>query len=90
MVRGRLRVHHDELEVTTLGPGSTVGELAALIPEPRSASVTAIEPATLLRIDKPVLDELLADRPALASGIIAALVGMVRERVRVHTDSTSA
>jgi CRP/FNR family transcriptional regulator, cyclic AMP receptor protein len=90
VVRGRLRVHHDSLEVTTLGPGSTVGELAALIPEPRSASVTAIEPATLLRIDKPVLDELLADRPALASGIIAALVGMVRERVRVHTDSTSA
>jgi CRP-like cAMP-binding protein len=65
-----------------------VGELAALVPEPRSASVTAVEPATLLRIDKPVLDELLADRPALASGIIAALVAMVRERVRAQTDTT--
>ena len=90
VVRGRLRVHHDARDVTILGPGSTVGELAALIPEPRSASVTAIESATLLRIDKPVLDELLADRPALASAIIAALVGMVRERVRAQTDSTSA
>jgi CRP-like cAMP-binding protein len=42
--------------------------------------VTALEPATLLRIDKPLLDELLADRPALSSGVIAALVAMVRER----------
>jgi len=90
VVRGRLRVHHGPREVTILGPGSTVGELAALVPEPRSAWVSAIEPSTLLRIDKPVLDELLADRPALASGIIAALVGMVRERVRAQTDTTSA
>ena len=89
VVRGRLRVHHGPRDVTVLGPGSTVGELAALLPEPRSADVTAMEPSTLLRIDKPVLDELLADRPALASGIIAALVGMVRERVRAQTDTTS-
>lgn len=82
VVRGRIRVHHGEHEVTTLGPGSTVGELAALVPEPRSASVAALEPTTLLRIDKPVLDELLADRPALASAIIAALVAMVRDRAR--------
>ena len=86
VVRGRLRVHHGPREVTTLGPGSTVGELAALVPEPRSASVTALEPAVLLRIDKAVLDELLADRPALASGIIGALVAMIRERSRSDTD----
>lgn len=89
VVRGRLRVHHGDRDVTVIGPGSTVGELAALVPEPRSASVTAMEPSTVLRIDKPVLDELLADRPALASGIIAALVGMVRERVRAQSDTTS-
>jgi CRP-like cAMP-binding protein len=87
VVQGRLRVHHGGREVTTLGPGTTVGELAALVPEPRSASVTAVEPSTLLRIDKPVLDELLADRPAIASGIIAALVAMVRERARAQGDT---
>jgi CRP/FNR family transcriptional regulator, cyclic AMP receptor protein len=90
VVRGRLRVHHGDREVTTLGAGSTVGELAALVPEPRLASVTALEPTTLLRIDKPVLDELLADRPALAHGVIAALVAMVRERAGSRTDTTSA
>jgi CRP/FNR family transcriptional regulator, cyclic AMP receptor protein len=88
VVRGRLRVHRGEETLAILGPGSTVGELAALVPEPRSATVTAVEPATLLRIDKPLLDELLADRPALANGIIAALVAMVRERARPSGDST--
>jgi CRP/FNR family transcriptional regulator, cyclic AMP receptor protein len=90
VVQGRLRVHHDERTVTDLGAGSTVGELAALVPEPRTASVTALESTTLLRIDKPILDALLADRPALASAIIAALVAMVRERTRSEADSTPA
>lgn len=84
VVRGRLRVHRGTDEVAVVGPGSTVGELAALVPEARSASVTALEPSTLLRIDKPVLDELLADRPELASGVIAALVAMIRERGRAR------
>lgn len=87
VVSGRLRVHHGAREITILGAGSTVGELAALVPEPRTASVTALEPTTLLRIDRPVLEELLADRPALAGGIIAALVAMVRERGRAESDA---
>jgi len=88
VVRGRLRVHRADETVAELGAGTTVGELAALVPEPRAATVTAIEPSILLRIDKPLLDELLADRPALANGIIAALVAMVRERSRPRTDTT--
>ena len=90
VVEGRLRVHHGDRTVASLGAGSTVGELAALVPEPRSASVTALEPTLLLRIDKPILDELLADRPALASGIIEALVAMVRERTHAEADTSSA
>jgi CRP-like cAMP-binding protein len=89
VVRGRLRVHHGPREVTVIGAGATVGELAALVPEARTASVTALEPTTLLRIDKPILDELLADRPALAQGVIAALVAMVRERVRAQAESAT-
>jgi CRP-like cAMP-binding protein len=90
VVRGRLRVHRRDREITVLAEGSTVGELAALVPEPRVASVTALEPTTLLRIERPLLVELLADRPALATGIIAALVAMVRERSRSEADTTQA
>jgi len=88
LVRGRLRVHQGDRTLTVLDPGATVGELAALVPEPRSASVTALEPAMLLRIDKGVLDELLADRPELARGVIEALVAMIRRRSGAGTDST--
>jgi CRP-like cAMP-binding protein len=80
IVDGRIRIHQGEHTLVELGPGATVGELAALVPEPRSASATAIERSTLLRLGKPVLDELLADRPALAIGIITALVTRLRER----------
>ena len=88
IVRGGVRVHHGERVVTVLRAGATVGELAALVPERRTASVTTVEPTHMLRIDRPLLEELLADRPALAQGIIAALVAMVRERAYSEADTS--
>jgi CRP-like cAMP-binding protein len=74
IVEGRVRVHRGSQTLVELGPGNTVGELAVLVPQPRTASVTALEPTVALRLDKPVLDELLADWPELAHGVIDALV----------------
>ena len=90
LVRGRVRVHQGDQTLAVLEAGATVGELAALVPEPRSASVTVLEPAMLMRIEKAVLDELLVDRPELATGIISALVTMLRARYRAGTDSKPA
>ena len=67
-------MHRGEQTLVELGSGTTVGELAALVPQPRAASVTALEPTLALRLDKTVLDELLADWPELAHGVIDALV----------------
>jgi CRP/FNR family transcriptional regulator, cyclic AMP receptor protein len=78
MVDGRVRVHRGDQTLLELGPGATVGELAVLVPAPRTASVTALEPTLLLRVDKAVLDELLADWPELAHGVIAELVARLR------------
>jgi CRP/FNR family cyclic AMP-dependent transcriptional regulator len=78
VVEGRFVARDGERTLRELGPGATVGELAALAPEPRSASVTALEDGLLLRIDKALLDELLADRPELARAVITSLVRMVR------------
>jgi len=75
IVDGRVRVHRGGETLVELGPGVTVGELAALVPQPRTASVTALEPTLLLRLDKAVLDDLLADWPELAHAVIAVLVG---------------
>lgn len=78
LVRGRLVATDGDHVLRELDPGATVGELAALAPEPRSATVTALAPSLLLRIDRPVLDELLADHPQLARGVITSLVRMIR------------
>ena len=78
VVEGRFVARDGERTLRELGPGATVGELAALAPEPRSASVTALEDGLLLRIDKALLDELLADRPELARAVITSLVRMLR------------
>lgn len=78
VVSGRFVARVGDRTLRELGPGATVGELAALAPEPRSASVTALEPGLLLRIDKPLLDELFADRPELARAVITSLVRMLR------------
>ena len=57
---------------------SALGELAVLVPAPRTASVTALEPTLVLRVDQPVLDDLLADWPELTHGVIAELVARLR------------
>jgi CRP-like cAMP-binding protein len=68
----------DRSRLIELGPGATVGELAVLVPAPRAASVTALEPTLVLRVDQAVLDELLVDWPELAQGVIAELVSRLR------------
>ena len=79
IVEGRVRVHRGDHTIVELGQGSTVGELAVLEPAPRSASVIALEPTRVLRVDEIVLDELLVEWPELARGVIAQLVSRLRE-----------
>lgn len=83
VVEGEVRVHSGERTLLHLGKNETVGELAALDPEPRAASVTAVEEATLFRLDKAALDEVMADRPEMAQGIIRALCQRIRLQGRL-------
>jgi CRP-like cAMP-binding protein len=78
VIEGRVRVHRRDQTLVELGAGATVGELAVLVPQPRAASVTVLEPTLALRIGKDVLDDLLADWPELTNGVIAALVARLR------------
>ncbi len=87
IIHGRVRVHSGERTIIVLGPGETVGEFAILDPEPRSASVTAEESVLLFRIDKAPFDEVMADRPEIAQGIIRELVRRLREQGRLFAES---
>lgn len=76
---GALSVHDGEREFARLGPRDVFGELAVLDPESRSASVTALEPSRLLRLDGADLYELMSDRIEVARGIIRVLCRRLRE-----------
>jgi len=78
VVDGQVRVHKDEQTIVLLDAGASVGELAVLDPEPRSASVTATTGTMLFRIDKEPFDEVMADRPEIAQGVLRALCDRIR------------
>lgn len=78
VVDGRVRVHLEGETLAELGEGEIVGELAALDPEPRSASVTALVPSRLFRIDQELLLELMADQPEIVRGVIHELAQRIR------------
>ncbi|WP_291389760.1 cyclic nucleotide-binding domain-containing protein [Devosia sp.] len=78
---GRVRVHDGAHEVAQLGPGDVFGEMALIEPEPRSASVTALEETCLLQLDQQAFFELVDDRPEVARGLLRVLSRRLREAI---------
>jgi CRP-like cAMP-binding protein len=62
-----------EIKVADLGQNALVGEMGILSETPRSASVTASESTTALRIDKRVFLELLAQFPQMSLAVMREL-----------------
>ena len=79
---GKVRVHDGERLLNYLGERDVFGEMALLDPEPRLASVTAVEATRLFRLDQAPFFELMSERPEVATGIIRVLTGRLRDRVR--------
>lgn len=79
IVEGEVEVARDDRRLR-LGPGSVVGELAVLDPEPRSADVLAVSPVRAFQLRKAAFDEALNTRPEIAAGVIAELVRRLREK----------
>lgn len=82
VVNGKVRVHVGNREVTVLGERAVFGELAALDPEPRSASITALEDTLLFSVDQDTLYELMAEQVKMARGIIRVLCQRLRSAVQ--------
>ncbi|GAB4441537.1 MAG: hypothetical protein OHK0015_38990 [Chloroflexi bacterium OHK40] len=82
IVSGRVRVHDGERTLNELGSRDVFGEMALLDPEPRIASVTAIEDTLLFRVDHEPFVQVMADRVEVALGIIRVLTRHLRARVR--------
>jgi signal transduction histidine kinase len=86
IVEGQLRVtkHGQDREVilATLGPGEVVGEIALLDTAPRTASVTADVPSTLIRIPAEAFESLIED-----SRVVRRMFRTVTSRLRGIEDT---
>ena len=78
IVTGKVRVHDGETEITTLQERDFFGELAALDPHPRSASVTAMEDTTLFCLKERDLYELITEYVEVGRGILQILCQRLR------------
>lgn len=81
IVEGRMLVHDGDRHIAELGSREVVGEMAALDPEVRSASVTALEDSFLFRVSQRMLSQLMAERSEVAQGIIHVLCRRLRKTV---------
>ena len=65
--------------VATLGPGSMVGEMALIDHRPRSASVVAETPMTLLSLNAKSFRKMLDEMPKASQKVMALLNARLRE-----------
>jgi CRP-like cAMP-binding protein len=82
IVSGRVRVHDGELTLNHLGKMEVFGEMSALDPQPRSATVTAVEKTVLFCLEREPLFNLISEHPEISQEIIHILSQRLRARMR--------
>lgn len=89
VVSGRLRVFGvrddgTELSVAEIGPGETIGEMALISNESRSASVDALRDTELLRLSKKGFDRLVTEQPGTMAVFTRIIVERLNRRIRAR------
>lgn len=79
VVYGRVKVHIGEQELAQLDKGSFFGEMALFDAEPRSASVTTLEPCDCLTLNQLQLIDAIDETPAIAINLTRFLSRRIRE-----------
>lgn len=82
IIEGEMKVHDGDKELAVLGNRKVFGELAALDPEPRSASITALKDTHLFRLDQGPLYDLMAEHVEVVRGIMHVLCNRMRNATR--------
>jgi AAA family ATP:ADP antiporter len=78
IVTGSVRVFDGDRTINVLEARDIFGELALLDPEPRSASVAALEDTQLFRIDRETFSELMAGNISIVRGVLHVLCERLR------------
>ncbi|OFX22328.1 MAG: hypothetical protein A2041_04260 [Bacteroidetes bacterium GWA2_31_9b] len=78
IVSGNVMVHDKEHIFARFSDNDFFGEYALIDSSVRSASVTAVEKTTLLRLDQSIFNEILAEETDVAKSILKALINRLR------------
>jgi ATP:ADP antiporter, AAA family len=81
IAQGLCRVHSESETLAVLGNGHIFGELSALDPEHRTASVTAIEDSYLFRLSQEELNILIESHIEVSKGIIQILCQRLKNSI---------
>lgn len=79
IVEGEATVKRNQRKIATLGPGDAVGELSLLDHGPRTATVVAATPMTLLVLSTREFSGVVDEVPGLAHKLMSALASRIRE-----------
>jgi len=82
VLEGTVKVHQSQRQLAHLGVRDVFGEMAIVDSEPRSASVTAVQDAVLLKIARDDFRDILLERPEIGMGIIKVLSRRLRDASR--------
>lgn len=78
ILEGEVRVLRDGHELTVLGPGEFVGEMASIDSEPRSADAITVGPTRLLVFHPRALDELMGTNGQVAHRLLQQIAQRLR------------
>lgn len=94
IVKGDVRIHNDEMTITTLRTGDAIGEIALLDQKPRTATATAVTDMQLLAIHVEPFFNTVTAHVDINRAIMRMLAGRVRhllateqERMRNATNN---
>ena len=79
LVDGTVDVLKDGALLRSMGAGEVIGELAALSPAPRSATVVATSAVEAAELSAGAVKLVMGSTPSVAEEIVAALADRVRE-----------
>lgn len=87
VIGGSVRIHRGERELAVLGRMQSLGEMAVLDGSPRSATATALEDTTMIKVDRERFLDVMRSSPEIMQGIIRLLLGRLRaanEKISGH------
>ena len=79
VVSGRVKVHIGDRDLAKLEEGAIFGEMSLFDAEPRSASVTTLEPSECLTLNQLQLIDAIEETPEIAVNITRSLSRRVRD-----------